>query len=84
MSDPRERIDEYLDGLLDDRERGAFEDALSSDPALRDEVERARRFERLLDSAHDSRAEERCGEKQMREDVLNTQHGKDQTGGTDP
>ena len=38
----------------------------------------------VADIYTDSRAEERCGEKQMREDVLNTQHGKDQTGGTDP
>jgi hypothetical protein len=59
MTDPRERIDEYLDGLLDGRERGAFEDALRADPALREEVERARHFERLLVSAHDGRAEER-------------------------
>ena len=62
MSDPgenRDRLDEYLDGLLDEGERQRVEAALQADPALRAELERARRFEGVLKGAHDARAEER-------------------------
>ncbi|MHC4932877.1 MAG: hypothetical protein ACYTGV_11875, partial [Planctomycetota bacterium] len=49
MSDPREHLEEYLDGLLGDEESRAMEAALAADPALRQELERARRFKALLE-----------------------------------
>lgn len=53
----RERIEEYLDGLLPDDERAAFEAELARDPVLREEMDRVRRFGSLLDGLPRERAE---------------------------
>jgi anti-sigma factor RsiW len=53
----RERIEEYLDGLLSDDERAAFEAELARDPVLREELDRVRRFGSLLDGLPRERAE---------------------------
>ena len=53
----RERIEEYLDGLLSDDERSAFEAELARDPVLREELDRVRRFGSLLDGLPRERAE---------------------------
>jgi hypothetical protein len=59
MSDPREHIEEYLDGLLPDEEHAAFLAAVERSAELRAEVESARRFERLLDRLGGDEAEVR-------------------------
>jgi len=45
----RDRLEEYLDGLLAPEEAREVEDALARDPALREELERVRRFAGLLE-----------------------------------
>lgn len=47
----RDRLEEYVDGLLSDEERRAVEAALAEDDALREELERVRAFARLLENA---------------------------------
>ncbi|MEM8882971.1 MAG: hypothetical protein AAGD14_02790 [Planctomycetota bacterium] len=49
MIDPRQHLEEYIDGLLTDEESARVEAALRDDPELRAEYERARRFGALLD-----------------------------------
>lgn len=49
MNDHSERLDEYLDGLLPPEEAREVEAALARDPALREELERVRRFAGLLE-----------------------------------
>ena len=46
-----ERIEEYLDGDLSAAELAEFERRLAEDPAVRAEVEEARRFRRLAAQA---------------------------------
>jgi len=48
MSDLKEHLDEYLDGLLGEEENREMEGALAADPVLREELERGRRFKGLL------------------------------------
>jgi hypothetical protein len=50
MKDPREHLDEYLDGLLSEEDRLQMEEALASDPELGRKLEKARRFRSLLES----------------------------------
>lgn len=45
----RDRLDEYLDGLMSEDEARALEAALEADSELRDELERARRFRDLVE-----------------------------------
>ena len=49
MIDPRERIEEYLDDLLEPRERAAMERALAESAELRAELERVRRFATMME-----------------------------------
>ena len=60
MSDPREKLEEYVDGLLDEEQCREVEAVLARDPALRGELENVRRFGELLEQVHDVRAEERA------------------------
>jgi len=48
MIEPRELLDEYLDGLLPEPEHARVERALETDAELRAELERARRFAGML------------------------------------
>lgn len=57
MSDPRELLEEYLDGLLPEEECLKVEAALARDPALREEMDRVRRFDRLMRGLADPAAE---------------------------
>ena len=50
MIEPRELLDEHLDGLLPDAERARVERAVQTDPELRAELERAREFAGMLGS----------------------------------
>ena len=59
MTYPREYLEEYLDGLLEESERKELEEQLRSDPELRAELERVERFERMLDvHAHEAAVQE--------------------------
>ena len=48
MIDPRELLEEYVDGLLDTESQQVVEDALAQDEELRAELERVRRFSVML------------------------------------
>ena len=48
MIDPRELLEEYVDGLLDSESQRVVEDALAQDEELRAELERVRRFSAML------------------------------------
>jgi len=54
--DPRQCLEEYADGLLAEEERLQVEEALASDAALRDELQRVRGFSGLLLGLEDERA----------------------------
>lgn len=60
MSEPKERLEEYVDGLLTESECLELEAALARDPALRREMAEVRRFDALLRELHDPAAEERA------------------------
>jgi len=60
VTEPRDLLEEYADGLLADDERGAVEAALARDGALRDELERVRRFDALLASVRRDADDERA------------------------
>jgi hypothetical protein len=49
VTDPRERLDEYVDGLLDEEGRREVEDAAERDPAFAAELARVQGFAALLD-----------------------------------
>lgn len=49
MIDPREHLEEYVDGLLDASEQRVVETALAQDADLRAELERVRRFGVMLE-----------------------------------
>ncbi len=53
------RLEEYLDGLLSEKECVEMEAALARDESLREELIRVRKFDTLLAGLHDSSAEER-------------------------
>ncbi len=53
------RLEEYLDGLLSEKECLDMEAALARDEALREELARVRKFDTLLAGLHDPSAEER-------------------------
>ena len=53
------RLEEYLDGLLSEKECLDLEAALARDESLREELARVRKFDVLLAGLHDSTAEER-------------------------
>ena len=59
MSDLRDRLEEYADGLLNERDRRELEAILHREPGLREELARVRRFDAVLETVHDSRSEER-------------------------
>jgi hypothetical protein len=56
---PEDLLDAYVDGLLDDDERVAFENELHRRPALRDEVERQERIDGSLREAFSPPSTER-------------------------
>ena len=49
MSDPRERLDEFADGLLSPEETERINAALENDPGLHRELERVIRFKKVLE-----------------------------------
>ena len=53
------RLEEYLDGLLNEKECLDLEAALARDDSLREELARVRKFDAFLAGLHDSSAEER-------------------------
>jgi hypothetical protein len=60
MSEPKDRLEEYVDGLLTEAECLEVEAALARDPALRGEMAEVRRFGALLRELRDPAAEERA------------------------
>jgi len=59
MIEPRELLDEYLDGLLPEPEHARVERALETDAELRAELERTRRFARMLQALSQPAAQKR-------------------------
>jgi hypothetical protein len=53
----KDRLEEYVDGLLDAEECKEIENALAQDPALRDELHRVRRFAELMEQLSPTKAD---------------------------
>ena len=57
MNDPNEHLEEYVDGLLSEEQCLQMEAALARDEALREQMAKVRRFDRMLGNLHDGAAE---------------------------